>query len=53
MTDGVLGAPLGYPPWGFDNLGFTFWNWPPLAGEFVARVAALLEHRVVVVRGAM
>ena len=35
-------------PWGFGWLGFTFWNWAPLTGEFVAEVAELLGHRAVV-----
>jgi hypothetical protein len=35
-------------PWGFGWLGFTFWNWAPLTGEFVAEVAELLGHRVAV-----
>ena len=24
------------PQWGFSDLGFTFWNWPPLTDSFVA-----------------
>jgi hypothetical protein len=24
------------PQWGFSNLAFTFWNWPPLADSFIA-----------------
>jgi len=23
------------PEWGFGDLGFTFWNWPPFTDEFV------------------
>lgn len=35
------------PEWGFGHLGFTFWNWPPLAPEFLAEFARRLGHRVV------
>jgi hypothetical protein len=38
-------------PWGFGNLGFTFWNWPPLSARFVQEVTKQLGHRVVVVQG--
>ncbi len=38
-------------PWGFGNLGFTFWNWPPLSASFVREVTELLGHRSVLVRG--
>ena len=24
------------PAWGFSDLGFKFWNWPDLTGEFIA-----------------
>lgn len=23
------------PEWGFSNIGFTFWNWPPFKDEFI------------------
>jgi len=23
------------PEWGFSNLGFTFWNWPPFKQDFI------------------
>ena len=23
------------PEWGFSNLGFTFWNWPPFTDQFI------------------
>ncbi len=36
---------------GFGNLGFKFWNWPPLAAGFVREVTELLGHRTVLVRG--
>lgn len=35
------------PPWGFGYLGLTFWNWPLLAGEFVAGLSRRLGHRTV------
>ncbi|TQF09917.1 hypothetical protein FJV41_42150 [Myxococcus llanfairpwllgwyngyllgogerychwyrndrobwllllantysiliogogogochensis] len=38
-------------PWGFGNLGFKFWNWPPLSGRFIQEVAEMLGHRIVLVRG--
>jgi hypothetical protein len=41
------------PPWGFGYLGFTFWNWPRLRPDFVAEVAELLGHRVVLPYGKM
>jgi hypothetical protein len=39
------------PPVGFGNLGFTFWNWPPLIEEFIAAVGKQLGHRVLHVEG--
>ena len=39
------------PAWGFANLGFEFWNWPPLTDEFVKRIGERLGHRVVLVAG--
>ena len=30
------------PPVGFGCLGLSFWNWPPLAPEFVAGLEALI-----------
>lgn len=36
--------------WGFGNLGFQFWNWPPLTEEFIHSVAEKLGHRTVLVR---
>jgi hypothetical protein len=35
------------PAWGFGDLGFTFWNWPPLKAGFVAEFSRRLEHRIV------
>lgn len=39
------------PPWGFANLGFEFWNWPPLTEQFVQQFAERLKHRVLLVAG--
>ena len=39
------------PPWGFGNLGLTFWNWPPLKENFVKEMGILLEHRTIYVAG--
>lgn len=39
------------PPWGFGNLGFKFWNWPPLKKSFVGEVSRRLGHRIVFVCG--
>ncbi len=39
------------PPWGFANLGFEFWNWPPLSDDFVQTIGERLGHRVVLVSG--
>jgi hypothetical protein len=36
------------PVWAFGSLGVRVWNWPPLADTFVADVARVLGHRVVV-----
>jgi hypothetical protein len=42
----------GYnPPYGFDNLGFAFWNRPPLKPAFVGEVSRRLGHRTVLVVG--
>lgn len=35
------------PAWGFGDLGFTFWNWPPLIPGFVAEFPRRLGHRIV------
>ncbi|MGD9720513.1 MAG: hypothetical protein AB7O59_21865 [Pirellulales bacterium] len=37
--------------WAFGNLGFTFWNWPPLRPQFVEQISSLLAHEVRVVCG--
>jgi hypothetical protein len=39
------------PPWAFGNLGFEFWNWPPLNRNFVNTIAGILGHKVAVVVG--
>lgn len=39
------------PPWGFGNLGFQFWNWPPLHKTFVVELTERLGHRTVLVEG--
>ena len=39
------------PVYAFGSLGVRIWNWPPLAGSFVADVARVLGHRVVVSGG--
>lgn len=39
------------PPFGFGDLGLTFWNWPKLSEAFVATVGEILGHRVFVVHG--
>jgi len=39
------------PNFGFANLGFTFWNWPKLADEFVDAFGERIGHGAVVVVG--
>lgn len=39
------------PPWGLGNLGFNFWNWPPLKDEFVSELGDRLKHQTVTVKG--
>jgi hypothetical protein len=39
------------PPMGFGNLGFEFWNWPPLKNSFIAELSLRLGHRTVFVSG--
>ncbi len=36
--------------WAFGNLGFEFWNWPPLSDDFLRALSAKLGHRTAVVR---
>lgn len=35
----------------FGNLGFQFWNWPPLKESFVSDIAQLLAHRTSYIAG--
>jgi Zn ribbon nucleic-acid-binding protein len=35
------------PAWGFGNLGFTFWNWPPLKKSFLDEFVERIGHRTV------
>jgi len=37
------------PAWGFGNLGFTFWNWPPLKQSFIDELKRRIAHRTVFV----
>ena len=39
------------PAWGFGNLGFQFWNWPPFKPSFVTEFTQRLGHQTVLVRG--
>lgn len=39
------------PPWGFGNLGFKFWNWPPFLPSFIKELEAQLGHKMVFVYG--
>jgi hypothetical protein len=39
------------PPWAFGNLGFEFWNWPPVKKEFIDQVSEILGHKVVLITG--
>src|SRR5262249_10862911 len=39
------------PPWAFGNLGFTFWNWPPMKRSFIDQISKILCHDVVLVAG--
>jgi hypothetical protein len=39
------------PPWGFGELGFTFWNWPVLRQSFVEEFCAQFGHRTAFVAG--
>lgn len=37
------------PTWGFSNLGFIFWNWPPLKDSFIAEFEQRLGCEVRIV----
>jgi hypothetical protein len=39
------------PSWALGYVGFMFLNWWNLKEDFVAQVAELLQHKVVVVSG--
>ncbi|HEV3117698.1 MAG TPA: hypothetical protein VGY58_11625 [Gemmataceae bacterium] len=39
------------PPWAFGNLGFKFWEWPPLKRRFVDEIKGLLGHEIVMISG--
>jgi hypothetical protein len=39
------------PPWGFGELGFTFWNWPMMRERFVEELRAQFKHKTVFVVG--
>ena len=39
------------PPFGFGNLAFRFWNWPPLSPVFLGEMRRELEHPIVLVKG--
>lgn len=41
------------PYWAFGNLGFTFWNRPPLRPDFVQQISQQLNHRVKLVVGSL
>lgn len=36
---------------GFGNLAFRFWNWPPLRGSFLDELRGELGHPIAVIRG--
>jgi hypothetical protein len=38
------------PAWGFSNLGFRFWNWPPFTAQFLEQVARIIGQRITVVQ---
>ena len=37
------------PQWGFSDLGFTFWNWPPLTDRFISEFKDKLKCDVDIV----
>jgi hypothetical protein len=39
------------PPWGFGELGLTFWNWPMMRESFVEELRAQFRHRTAFVVG--
>jgi hypothetical protein len=36
---------------GFGNLAFRFWNWPPLSADFLDEIRRELQHPIVLVKG--
>lgn len=36
---------------GFGNLAFRFWNWPPLSAAFLEEMRRELQHPIVLVKG--
>ena len=40
-----------HPTWSFGNLGFKFWNWPPLKTSFISHLEETLGKEVKVVIG--
>jgi hypothetical protein len=39
------------PGFGFGNLAFRFWNWPPLSPSFLEEIGRELGHPIVLVKG--
>jgi hypothetical protein len=39
------------PPWAFGNLGFKFWDWPPLKRNFIEQISSILGHKVIMIAG--
>jgi hypothetical protein len=37
--------------YGFGNLAFRFWNWPPLSADFLDELRRDLQHPIVLVKG--
>jgi uncharacterized C2H2 Zn-finger protein len=37
--------------YGFGNLAFRFWNWPPLSADFLEEIRRELQHPIVLVKG--
>lgn len=38
------------PAWGFSNLGFRFWNWPPFTAQFLEQVSRIIGQPLTVVQ---
>jgi hypothetical protein len=39
------------PVWGFAELGFEFWNWPPLKQSFIDELSHRLGHNILFIDG--